>query len=192
MLETIYKTVKYLGKFDMEKISTGIIEIYIQDNSGYRPVLHMISFTYNPRPNDKSENTDFRFWDDEQWYKPIKAYYEKNRLNPDYAKIVTVGFYFLLDDDYLVMYELEWTSIYTVQGFNRLINAPLRDGPVSDVYLKKEEAETIRDIDSALKMFHKTWSRARYGSEEGISSLPLILRESGRSDLIDRHCKHVY
>ena len=193
MFETIKKTAVYLGNFNMDKITFGEVDIYVRDETHPRIVtggdypLYAITCTYNPRPVDKLEqSTDFRFWDDERWYQHIKAFYEKNRLNAWNAKIVTVRFNFLMDDGLTVMYELEWTNIYGPIGFNRLIVAPFRDGPVSDVYLLPEETAKLHDIDSTLDMIKKAWSnrlRVRY-ADEGVSSLPLILRGTKYINLI--------
>ena len=193
MFETIKKTAVYLGNFNMDKITFGEVDIYVRDETRPRVVtggdypLHVISCTYNPRPIDKPrQNTDFRFWDDEQWYQHIRAFYEKNKLDARYAIIVTVRFNFLMDNDQTVMYGLEWTNIYGPIGFNRLIMAPFRDGPVGDVYLQPEESAKFHDIDGALNMIHEAWSnrfRVRY-ADEGVDSLPLLLQRSRNTNLI--------
>ena len=91
-----------------------------------------------------------------------------------------------MDNGLTVMYELEWTNIYGPIGFNRLIVAPFRDGPVGDVYLQPEETAKLHDIDSTLAVIKKAWSnrlRVRY-ADEGVSSLPLILQRSRNASLI--------
>lgn len=193
MFETIYNASKYLGEFNMDKIFSGTIELFIQ---GYECPLQMISFTFNPRRGDNSENTDFRSWNADDWWRNIREYYESHRLDAEDAKIVTVGLYYFLSDDYREdMSELEWTNVYSTAGFNRIIIAPFREGPVGDVYLEREESELLRSIDDAEKLRHKVFSdrkRVRYGSEEGISSLPLVLQKYVDASLVRKHCDHIY
>jgi hypothetical protein len=191
MSETILKTVRYLGDFNMDGISFGAVNIFAK---GDNVPLHMITCTYKPRPEDRGEpDTDFRRWNDEQWYQHIKAYFEKYRLYRK-ATIVSVDFRFLMNNDYLTMYGMEWTDVYFKDGFNRLIQAPLRDGPASDVYLLPGEIAKLHDINSYFKMCHNVWKRERirYEGQEGISSLPLILYGSDRIDLIRQHADRFY